>query len=306
MIDPADSVDRLHVPVMAEEVLTVLAPEPGMTMVDATAGAGGHARLLAERLDASGQLILLDRDASMLELARRRLAGVTCTIRYFQASFDQLRPVLDSAGIEAVDGVLADLGICSAQLDDAERGFSFQRVGPLDMRLDPTVGEPARMLVQRLSEQELADIFFQYGEERHSRRIARKIVEVRQRQPLETTEALAALVRSCLPHPRGSRPTIDPATRVFQALRIAVNDELAALEGLLATLPRCLKPGGRVAIISFHSLEDRRVKHAFRTEDWEVLTRRPLEAREEEIRRNPRARSAKLRAARRRAGSALT
>jgi 16S rRNA (cytosine1402-N4)-methyltransferase len=198
--------------------------------------------------------------------------------------------------------VLADLGVCSDQLDAAERGFSFQQPGPLDMRLDPTEGEPASELLRRLNERDLADLIYQYGEERFSRRIARKIVETRRRAPLETTEQLAQLVRSCIPRPRGKRHhLIDPATRVFQALRIAVNDELGALDRLLAALPGCVKPGGRAVLISFHSLEDRRVKQAFRDRAaWEVLTPKPVQASEEEVRTNPRARSAKLRAARRR------
>ena len=291
-----------HVPVLSAEVLDLLAPAPGQVVVDATVGAGGHARLLAERIGPTGRLIGLDQDESMLELARLRLAGLPVTLVH--SNFDQLRQVLDELGIDAVDGVLADLGVASDQLDAAERGFSFQQPGPLDMRLDPSQGEPAAALLQRLSERDLADLFWQYGEERYSRRIARKIVETRRRQPLETTTQLAELVRRCVPRPKGRRPTIDPATRVFQALRIAVNDELGALDRLLAALPDCVKPGGRAAIISFHSLEDRRVKHAFRdSTKWEVLPRKPVEASEEEVARNPRARSAKLRVARRKGGS---
>jgi 16S rRNA (cytosine1402-N4)-methyltransferase len=281
---------------MPAEVLHWLNPAPGQIIVDATAGAGGHSLLIAQKLLDSGRLIALDRDSDMLELARRRLAGSSAT--FVQASFDQLRQVLDDLKVEAVDGVLADLGICSDQLDQADRGFSFQQDGPLDMRMDTTSGQPASALVKRLNERELADVFFHYGEERHSRRIARRIVEVREKTPIETTTQLAELVRRCVPRPQG-RHAIDPATRVFQALRIAVNDELAALEGLLSVLPRCLKPGGVAVLISFHSLEDRRVKQAFRErERWQVLTKKPIEASEDEVRSNPRARSAKLRAAR--------
>jgi 16S rRNA (cytosine1402-N4)-methyltransferase len=287
-----------HVSVLPAEVLEHLAPAPGQTLVDATVGAGGHARLLAERLGPEGRLIGLDRDAAMLELARPRLEGLPITL--VQANFDQLREVLDQLGVAAVDGVLADLGVCSDQLDAAERGLSFQQSGPLDMRLDPTEGEPASALLRRLNERDLADLFWQYGEERFSRRIAREIVATRRLQPLETTEQLADLVRRCVPRPKGKRPVLDPATRVFQALRIAVNDELEALDRLLAALPGCVRPGGRAVVISFHSLEDRRVKHAFRDRGvWEALTRKPIQAGEEETRRNPRARSAKLRAARR-------
>jgi 16S rRNA (cytosine1402-N4)-methyltransferase len=234
----------------------------------------------------------------MLALARSRLEGFSVTLRH--ANFDQLPAVLSELGIAAADGVLADLGVCFDQIDTPERGFSFQQPGPLDMRMDPEQGEPARALLRRLSERELADIFWKYGEERYSRRIARKIVETRRRTPLETTEQLAELVRRCVPRPRGRRQAIDPATRAFQALRIAVNDELGALDRFLAALPACVKPGGRAVVISFHSLEDRRVKQAFRDKQhWENLTRKPVRANEEELRNNPRARSAKLRAARR-------
>jgi len=285
-----------HVSVLPAEVLNLLAPTPGQTIVDATVGAGGHARLLAERVGPAGRVIGLDRDAGMIELARPRLEGLPVTLVH--ANFDRLPEVLEELGIRAVDAVLADLGFSSDQVEAAERGFSFQQSGPLDMRLDPTEGEPASALLRRLSERDLADLFWQYGEERFSRRIARKIVETRKREPLETTAQLADLVRRCAPWPKGRRPMIDPATRVFQALRIAVNDELGALDRLLLALPGCVKPGGRAAVISFHSLEDRRVKQAFRVREvWEVLTRKPVQAGEEEERRNPRARSAKLRAA---------
>jgi 16S rRNA (cytosine1402-N4)-methyltransferase len=286
-----------HVPVLPGEVLEYLAPAPGQAIVDATVGAGGHSRLVAERLGPQGRLIGLDQDAAMLALARPYLVGLPVTL--VQANFDELPEVLAKLKIEAVDGVLADLGVCSDQMDDAARGLSFQQPGPLDMRLNASLGEPASDLIRRLSERDLADLFWQFGEERFSRRIARRIVETRGKAPLETTEQLAELVRRCVPRPRGRRSSIDPATRVFQALRIAVNDELGALDRLLAVLPDCIKPQGRAVIISFHSLEDRRVKHAFRAKNlWDVLTRKPVQPGEEEVRKNPRARSAKLRAAR--------
>jgi 16S rRNA (cytosine1402-N4)-methyltransferase len=287
-----------HVPVLPAEVLHNLAPAEGQVLVDATVGAGGHARLLAERLGPSGRLIGLDRDPAMLDLARPRLEGLPVTL--VRANFDRLPEVLADLGIAAVDGVLADLGFSSDQVEAPGRGFSFQLAGPLDMRLDPTEGETAAALVRRLNERDLADLFWRYGDERFSRRIARKIVETRKRAPLETTEQLADLVRRCVPRPRGRGRAIDPATRVFQALRIAVNDELGALDRLLEALPGCVKPGGRAVVISFHSLEDRRVKQAFRVREvWEVLTPKPVQAAVEELRQNPRARSAKLRAARR-------
>src|SRR5947207_1410449 len=258
-MDTQASPQPRHVPVLPAEVLDLLKPAVGQIFVDCTVGAGGHSRLLAERLQPGGRLIGLDRDQTMLDLARPRLAGLPVTLLH--AGFDRLGEVLEELKIATVDGVLADLGFSSDQMDAPERGFSFQQTGPLDMRLDRAEGETAAELINRLNERDLADIIYQYGEERFSRRIARKIVEVRQRTPFETTEQLAELVRRCVPG-RGQR--IDPATRTFQALRIAVNDELGALDRLLQTLPQCVRPGGRVGIISFHSLEDRRVKHAFR------------------------------------------
>lgn len=288
----------LHVPVMPDEVLRLLAPRPGEIVVDCTVGAGGHARLLAARVVPGGRLIGLDQDPTMLEQARPRLSGLPVTLVH--RNFEDLPSVLQELQVRPVDAVLADLGFSSDQLANPERGLSFQQDGPLDMRLDPTRGEPASALVRRLHERDLADLVWQYGEERHSRRIARKIVETRQKTPIATTGQLADLVRSCVPRSRGH--SIDPATRVFQALRIAVNDELGALERFLVVLPECLKPGGRAAVISFHSLEDRLVKRAFRVkETWHELTRRPLTASAEEARTNPRARSAKLRVAQRHA-----
>jgi 16S rRNA (cytosine1402-N4)-methyltransferase len=299
MTESTDSRAR-HVSVLPAEVLAALDPRPGQVLVDATLGGGGHTRLLAEKLGPTGSLIGLDQDPVMVEQARPRLTDLPVTL--IQANFEDLRQVLKDLRIDAVDGVLADLGVCSDQLDDANRGFSFNQNGPLDMRLDLARGEPAGALLRKLNERDLADLFWQFGEERYSRRIARKIVEVRRREPLETTEQLAVLVRRCVPRPPRSagrrKPGIDPATRVFQALRIAVNDELGALDRLLQDLPRCVRPGGRAVLISFHSLEDRRVKQAFRqTALWQALTKKPVEAGDEEVQRNPRARSAKLRAA---------
>lgn len=288
----------MHVAVMPVQVLELLAPGPGEVFVDATVGAGGHTRLLAETVGPTGRVLGLDQDETLLRQAQQRLSGLPVTLLH--GNFDHLHEALAESHVEAVDGVLADLGVCSDQLDDAERGFSFQKAGPLDMRLDPSGGEPASALLRRLGERELADLFWKYGEERYSRRIARRIVESRRSEPVTTTLQLAELVRRSVPRPRGPRPTIDPATRVFQALRIAVNDELGALDRLLDQLPGCVKSGGRVAILSFHSLEDRQVKQAFRDSNtWDVLTRKPVTATEDEVQRNPRARSAKLRAARR-------
>jgi 16S rRNA (cytosine1402-N4)-methyltransferase len=229
----------------------------------------------------------------MIDLARPRLADLP--VQLVNAGFEELRQVLDELRIDRVDAILADLGFCSDQVDDPSRGFRFQVSGPLDMRLDPNRGQPAARLLATLPERELADLIYRYGEERHSRRIARKIVERRNVEPLTTTDQLADVVRSCVPRGHGK---IDPATRTFQALRIAVNDEIAALEALLKQLPNCLKQGGRAALISFHSLEDRLVKQAFRQSDiWEPLTKKPITPSAEEVSNNPRSRSAKLRAA---------
>jgi len=285
-----------HAPVLVAEILRLLDPQPGQTWVDCTVGGGGHSRLIAERLAGQGgTLVGLDQDPTMLELARQRLDEVTGTkITLVHANFDQLGSVLTNLGIVAIDGVLADLGFSSDQMQEAGRGLSFREDGPLDMRLDPTTGATAADMVNTMSEAGLADVFFEFGEERHSRRVARKIVERRKVTPFATTADFANVVRSCVPRSGG----IDPATRVFQALRIAVNDELGALDRLLAVLPRVLKPGGRAGIISFHSLEDRRVKQAFRDSPmWEMLTKKPVEASDEELARNPRSRSAKLRVA---------
>jgi 16S rRNA (cytosine1402-N4)-methyltransferase len=280
-----------HVPVLAGEVIHLANPQSGQTWVDCTTGGGGHARLIAERLLPGGRLIGLDQDATMIERARLVLDGLPVTL--VNANFDQLPEVLNNLGVGPVDGVLADLGFASDQMDDRNRGFSFRDDGPLDMRLDPDSGTTAADIVNTMSEAALADVFFEFGEERHSRRVARRIAERRAMKPFATTADLADIVRRSVPR----SGAIDPATRVFQALRIAVNDELGALDRLLAALPEVVKPGGTAAIISFHSLEDRRVKQAFKTDEWTMKTKKPVEATDEETSRNPRARSAKLRVA---------
>ena len=283
-----------HVPVLAVEVLNLADPQPGQTWVDCTVGGGGHSRLIAQRLGTGGRLIGLDQDPTMLDRARPVLEGLPVTLVH--ANFDQLSDVLRNLGIERVDGVLADLGFASDQMDERTRGLSFREDGPLDMRLDPTGGSTAADLVNAMSEEALADVYYEFGEERKSRRVAKNIVERRAVKPFTTTADLADIVRRCVPR-SGS---IDPATRVFQALRIAVNDELGVLDRLLAMLPEIVKPGGKAAIISFHSLEDRRVKQAFKIADaWKPLTKKPVLAGDEEVSRNPRARSAKLRVAER-------
>jgi len=287
-----------HVPVMVDEVLAGLAPRPGQTFVDGTLGGGGHTRAIAEQVGSGGLVVALDRDPAAVEAAAASLAGLP--VRVVQANYRNLREVLAEQGLPAVNGILLDLGLSSDQLQDRSRGFSFDADGPLDLRFDPDEGEPAWQLVNRLREAQLADLIYEFGEERHSRRIARRIVEQRQKQRIETAGQLADIVRRAVPRTADSR-RINPATRTFQALRIAVNDELGALDTALREAPECLVAGGRLAVISFHSLEDRRVKEAFRGDPrYEPLTKKPLRPTEREMAANPRARSAKLRVAARR------
>jgi 16S rRNA (cytosine1402-N4)-methyltransferase len=286
----------IHIPVLLDEVVELLQPAPGKSFVDGTLGGGGHTRALAERIQPGGRVIAVDLDPAAIARAEQALTGLP--IELAAGSYADVPELLAELAIPAVDGILLDLGLSSDQLAAAERGFSFQSTGELDLRFDPENGEPAWKLLSRLSEQHLADAIYQFGEERYSRRIARRIVEERRSRPIRTADQLAALVRSCVPRSRGHQ--IDPATRTFQALRIAVNGELEALSTALRRLPECLRPGGRLAIISFHSLEDRMVKHAFRTDDrLSVVTRRPVQASEDEAHANVRARSAKLRVAER-------
>ncbi len=289
-----------HRAVLLDEVVAWLVPEgeprEGLVFVDGTIGAGGHARALAERLGPTGHLIGLDRDPEMLELAAEATEGLPVTL--VEASYSSLVRVLDDLEIDTVDGLLLDLGLSSDQLAWGHRGFSFGEDGPLDMRFGPKIKKSASDLINDLTAEELANLFFEFGEERHSRRIARRIVEARRVEPIVTTARLADLVRKSIP---GKWGPIDPATRVFQALRIAVNDELGHLDSILEQLPQLLTPGcGRAAIISFHSLEDRRVKQAFRDcPELTVLTKKPVTASPEELLSNPRSRSAKLRVAER-------
>ena len=287
----------VHVPVLLAELLHWLAPQPGQVLVDGTLGGGGHAREFAARVAPGGRVIALDRDPRAVAAAGESLAGLP--VSAVQANFCDLPEVLAELGVPAVDGVLLDLGMSSDQLADAERGFSFSLEGPLDMRFDPLRGEPAWRLVNRLSAKSLADLIYRYGEERYSRRIAEAVVQQRRKGEIRTARELAELVRRCVP--RSKRDRIDPATRTFQALRIAVNDELKSLEVALRRIPEALRPGGVFAVISFHSLEDRLVKGAFRDDErLENLTRKPIVAGDEEVAHNPKSRSAKLRLARRR------
>jgi 16S rRNA (cytosine1402-N4)-methyltransferase len=288
----------LHQSVLVDEVVTWLAPREGAIIVDGTVGGGGHTAALSRLVGTSGQVIGLDRDPAMLVLAEEAVRGLPATL--IRAAYREIRRVLDELGIDRVQGVLLDLGLSSDQLAWEGRGFSFAADGPLDMRFDPDRGgTTAADLVNRLSAEDLANLIYEFGEERFSRRIARRIVEARQGGAIRTTGQLADLVRRSVPG-RNRHGPIDPSTRVFQALRIAVNDELGQLDAVLQAIPEILAPGGRAVVISFHSLEDRRVKWAFKTDPrLTVLTKKPVTATVQEVTVNPRARSAKLRVAER-------
>ena len=291
----------IHEPVLTSEVLRYIAPARAGLIVDCTVGLGGHAKALLEA--GASRLLGLDRDADALAFARQELAAYADRVELVHADYRGLSDVLDARGIQQVDGALADLGVSSMQLDADGRGFSFRRDEPLDMRMDRSAGATASELVNTATEAELADVIWRYGEERFSRRIARRIVEERQRTPVMTTGALAAIVRRAVPG-RGYH-RIDPATRTFQALRIWVNRELEGLDAFLTAAAARLREGARLVVISFHSLEDRIVKHTLRALSTgrgalvTVLTKRPVVADDAELARNPRARSAKLRAAER-------
>ncbi len=298
---------------MPKEVLHWLQPMPGGTYLDGTLGGAGHARLILEAA-AGSRLVGLDRDPAALQEAAETLAPFGERVSLHHATFDQVGQVLQQLGIDSLDGMLLDLGVSSHQLDTPERGFSFRHDAPLDMRMNPTTGITAADVVNQTEEAELVRIFFEYGEERYSRRIVRKIIAQRQETALTTTLELAELVRGAIPG--GQRPSrIHPATRVFQALRIYVNDELGQVERGVEAAISLLNPGGRLVVISFHSLEDRIIKHLFRdkakgcicpprlpvcqcnhTPDVKILTRRGVRADSDEVDQNVRSRSAILRA----------
>ena len=301
----------MHKSVLIQEIIEALQPHSNGIYIDATVGAGGHATALLKASAPDGQLFGLDQDQSALEIATRQLAQFGHRVHLFHANFERLAQVAKDHQIPKADGLLLDLGVSSMQLDQPERGFSFQTDGPLDMRMDTTTGPTAADLVNRLPEDELANLIYRYGEERQSRRIARAIVKAR---PIERTVELAQVVAKASRPGRSGQAKIHPATRTFQALRIATNDELGALERALPQAIECLKPGGRLAVISFHSLEDRIVKQYFKQESQDcicppeqpvcicrhkatidIITKRPITSSLSEIDENPRARSAKLR-----------
>ena len=291
-----------HVPVLLEESLNFLNVRAGGVVVDATLGFGGHSLAIAKRLGAAGRLICFDRDEQAMELARARLAGLAeelggemPTVEYVGRPFSEIAEVISPG---TLDGLLADFGMSSMQLDEAHRGFSFRSDGPLDMRMDTRSGLTAEQVVNQADEEDLANLIYEFGEERRSRRIARAIVRAR---PLSTTAELARVISAVAPPIKGEH--LHPATKTFQALRIRVNDELGEIQTLLKSAGSLLKPGGRMVMISFHSLEDRLVKDSFRESarlgELEILTKKPATATEQEALRNPRSRSAKLRAAER-------
>lgn len=294
--DEVSDVKRFeHTTVMRDEVVRAIAPRAGGVYVDATLGAGGHTVALLEA-EPKARIVGLDRDPAAVAAAVERLAPVADRITLVRGTFSELERILDSLGIGRVDGLVADLGVSSPQLDDASRGMSFRREGPIDMRMDPEQGETALELIDRLDDDALADVLFRYGEERRSRRIARSIKKALAAGELATTLDLRrAVVRAVGPARVGG---VDPATRTFQGLRIAVNRELEELDQLLTRLPDVVAEGAVAAVISFHSLEDRLAKRAFAAGGWAPLTKKPQLASEEECSQNVRARSAKLRAAR--------
>ena len=288
-----------HVPVLVEEVMTFLTCEPGRTYVDATLGGGGHASEILKRTAPDGVVIGMEWDEEALSEARNNLKPFGDRVKIFRENFIHLSDLMKA---ESVDGILLDLGLSSIQVEKAERGFSFKGEGPLDMRMDQRLDHTAADLINRLSSEDLEDTLAHYGEERWAKRIARAIVQEREREPLRTTQMLRKIVHRAIPRRFHSR-RIDPATRTFQAFRIRVNQELDNLGKILETGWKILKRGGRICIISFHSLEDRMVKETFRRlekqGEMRILTKKPVTPSEEEQRRNPRSRSAKLRCAER-------
>ncbi len=309
----------MHKPVMLREVIEYLNPPAKGVAVDATVGAGGHARAVAERLGVGGTLIALDRDTAMLELAQQNLADAPCIVQFVHADYRNLPEVLHELQIEQVDAILVDMGVCSVQLDDPERGLAFRYDAPLDMRLDRKQSITAYHLLQRVKLNELVRILREYGNEHWAKPIARAIIRRRDQGRMNTTGDLAAAVLEAVPK-KFQEKRIHPATRTFQAIRIAVNRELDDLQPAIEAMAGCLKVGGVMCVLAYHSLEDRAVKHAFRNLSQrlrepvsvgggksehptkpmlEILTPKPLEPSEAEIHDNPRARSAKLRAAKR-------
>lgn len=294
-----------HIPVLADDLSeSISLPRDGI-MVDATVGHGGHSFLFGKQLGPEGLILGLDVDNNCIKRAQERLSSLECRVVLVRENFSKIANVLDDNGIDKVDFILADFGFCSGQLTDVTKGLSFQENMPLDMRLDARLKRTASDIVNKENQEALANLIYEYGEERASRRIARFIVEHRQSQPITTTAQLAAIVCRALNQPvRGRRPQkTHPATKTFQALRIAVNNEMGVIDEFLAAAPQVLKENGLLAVISFHSLEDRKVKLNFKENAakgfYEIITKKPIKPLRDEIIANPRARSSKLRVARR-------
>jgi len=288
----------MHFPVLLEEVISCLQPEAGDVILDATAGGGGHAKAILGKILPGGTLVAVDRDAEAVERVRGQLESFRDHVTLVNEDFRNIDKILDSLDIDLIDGALFDIGMSSFQVDDAERGFSFRKDGPLDMRFDTGTGPTAADIVNTASLEELADIIKKYGEERHAKRVAQAIVAAREKERIETTGTLADVVAKAVGRKyRGVK--LHPAARTFQALRICVNDELEALEEALDRTAELVKPGGRICVISFHSLEDRIVKRAFKAlasdGPFIMVTKKPVRPGNEEMRDNPRSRSAKLR-----------
>lgn len=296
----ADPIQKLHIPVMVREVLDFLNCGPEKVYLDCTVGLGGHAEAVLKASEPDGRVVGIDRDAEAIRLAGETLSGFQSRVTLLQGDYRQMERILASSETPQVDGVLFDLGLSSLQLSDPQRGFSFQVDGPLDMRMDPSSGQTAFDLVNNLSENSLADIIFLNGEERWSRRIASGIVQERETKPIQTTQQLSKIVSQSIPL-KSRFGRLHPATRTFQALRIAVNEELEGLSEALHSAMRLVRPGGRICVLAFHSLEDRIVKRTFlqagkgSSPPFSVLTRKPGRPNHEEVLENPRSRSAKLR-----------
>ncbi|MDR1479036.1 MAG: 16S rRNA (cytosine(1402)-N(4))-methyltransferase RsmH [Planctomycetaceae bacterium] len=308
----------VHVPIMIDEVIDLLKPVVGGVYIDGTLGGGGHTEAIYKKIQTKGTIIGIDSDVAAINRTESRLKKIFCknnsnslvhhegAIRLVHANYTYAQDVLKLLGLDRVDGILLDLGLSSDQLNDVERGFSFNADGELDLRFDTTEGEPAHTLINRLREKDIANLIFQYGDEKFARRIAREIINKRKTKNIETAVELAEIVRNCVPQKKpanirlqNSRSIIiDPATKTFQALRIAVNKELDSLKNILNIAPKILKQNGKIIVISFHALEDRIVKNTLKNNPaWEIITKKPIISSQSELQQNPRSRSAKLRAA---------
>ncbi len=291
-----------HIPVLKEKLIEILEPQQGQIIVDCTVGAGGHSKAIMKHTNGNAKIIALDIDSQTIDIAKENLKEYSDNITFINANFGKIADVLKELNIKSADLIYADLGVSSIQLDDKNRGFSFQKAGPLDMRMNINLPKTAADIINSMKEQDLADLIFKYGEEGKSRKIAKLICQARRNSRIESTKQLAQIICQALgfSSEKLAKQRIHPATKTFQALRIAVNNELTNLEKLLENVPEILSSSGRFAVISFHSLEDRIVKENFRKNEaagiYKILTTKPIKPEANEILQNPRARSAKLRA----------